>query len=94
MPAGKTRTVLVPIVGEDGRTILEVTRIRKGFTLSGLSKASGVSTDALWRFEQDALWRLDERLATKRRRPRPSTAKRIADALGEPLETLFAQVST
>jgi len=82
---GKTRTVLVPIVDEDGKTVLETTRIRKGFTLASLARASGVSTDALWRFEQPA---------TKSRRPRPSTAKRIADALGVEIGDLFAQVPT
>lgn len=84
MPAGMTRTVLTPKMGENGRTVLETMRILRGFTLSSLALASGVSKDALWRFEQPA---------TKSRRPRPNTAKKIADALGCAVEDLFAPVT-
>jgi transcriptional regulator with XRE-family HTH domain len=84
MPAGMTRTVLTPKMGENGRTVLETTRILKGFTLTELALRSGVSKDALWRFEQPT---------TKSRRPRPNTAKKIADALGCAVEALFTPVT-
>jgi transcriptional regulator with XRE-family HTH domain len=79
------RTVLVPIVDEDGKTILEKTRIAQGLDTTALARVAGISRDALWRYEQPGKFS---------RRPRPATARRIADALGVEISTLFAQVST
>jgi transcriptional regulator with XRE-family HTH domain len=72
-------------VDEDGMTILEKTRIAHGLEVSGLAKLAGISRDALWRYEQTGKYT---------RRPYPSTAKRLADALGVRVEDLFALVST
>jgi len=85
MPVGKTRTVLVPRMGADGKTVLETKRINAGFSLTALAKTLGVARDGLWRYEQPE--------GKNRRYPRPTTAKRIADALGMAVEDLFEQVT-
>jgi len=82
-PRPNPRTVLVPRLGDNGKTILETVRLNLGLDVSALARLAGVSRDIIWRLEQPKVYS---------RRPYPATCRKIAAALGKEIPELFAQV--